>query len=202
MKQQHAGAVLVLTALGLFLAGCSSPSPAGTSSPSAPPTTAAPPASSVEGTFAAWAEGNVATTYNPALVPVGAKAQAAVTVRSDGTEAKLTVNGLVPARHYGAHAHVKPCGADGAAAGPHYQDQTDPVTPSVDPAYANMKNEIWLDFETDGSGNASAESAVAWKARADGARSITIHEMHTITEPGKAGTAGSRLACINVDFAP
>ncbi|MCU1531596.1 MAG: superoxide dismutase [Arthrobacter sp.] len=201
MKQQYAQAAIGLTALGAFLVACSGTSPAGTPPTSAPPAEA-PLASRAEGNFAAWAEGNVATTYNPDLVPVGAKAESTVTVRSDGTETKLMVHGLMPNRHYGAHAHVKPCGVDGAAAGPHYQDQIDPVAPSVDPAYANAKNEIWLDFLTDAQGDASAESSVDWKARGGEAQSITIHENHTMTEAGKAGTAGTRLACIDVNFTP
>ena len=85
---------------------------------------------------------------------------------------------------------------------PHYQDRIDPVTPSVDPAYANAKNEIWLDFLTNAEGNASVESSVDWKARGGEAQSIIIHENHTMTEAGKGGTAGTRLACIDVDFAP
>ncbi|MDP9981482.1 hypothetical protein J2W14_000862 [Pseudarthrobacter oxydans] len=143
MKQQHARAAIGLTALGAFLVACSGTSPAGTPSASASPAEA-PVASKAEGNFAAWAEGNVANTYNPDLVPIGAKAEATVPVRGEGTETKLMVQALIPNRHYGAHAHahVKPCGVDGAAAGPHYQDRIDPVSPSVDPAYANAKNEI------------------------------------------------------------
>ena len=201
MKEQYALAAIGLTALGAFLVSCAGTSPESTPSMSAP-SAEAPPAARAEGNFAAWAEGNVATTYNPDLVPLGAKAGAVVTVRGDGTETQLMVEGLMPNRHYGAHAHVKPCGADGAAAGPHYQDQVDPVTPSVDPAYANAKNEIWLDFRTDAQGGASAVSSVDWKARGGEAQSITIHENHTMTEAGKAGTAGVRLACLDVDFTP
>lgn len=196
MKQQYFRAAIGLTALAAFLAACSETTPAST------PPASAPPVSRADGSFAAWAEGNVATTYNPDLVPVGASAEATVTVRGDRTETKLMVHGLVPNRSYGAHAHVKPCGADGAAAGPHYQDRIDPVTPSVDPAYANAKNEIWLDFLTDAQGDASAESSVDWKVKGGEAQSITLHENHTMTEAGKAGTAGTRLACIDVDFTP
>ena len=35
------------------------------------------------------------------------------------------------------------------SAGPTFQNVVDPVQPSVDPAYANPENEIWLDFRTD-----------------------------------------------------
>ena len=201
MKQQQARAAIGLTALGAFLVACSGTPPASTPSPSSSPAEA-PLASKVEGNFATWAEGNVATTYNPDYVPIGAKAEASVSVRGEGTETKLMVHALMPNRHYGAHAHVKPCGVDGAAAGPHYQDRMDPVTPSVDPTYANAKNEIWLDFLTNAEGNASVESSVDWKARGGEAQSIIIHENHTMTDAGKAGTAGTRLACIDVDFTP
>lgn len=194
MKNQTAYPSAALAAVA-FLAGSATIAPAMAAPPSLPGV------SVVQGTFSAWAEGNTATTYNPGLVPVGAKAQAIVIAAHGGTRTVLTVAGLLPDREYGAHAHVSPCGATGAAAGPHYQNRVDPVTPSVDPAYANPDNEIWLDFTTSGAGTAAAVSSVDWAAR-PGARSITIHAMHTHTDPGQAGTAGARLACLNVDFAP
>jgi Cu-Zn family superoxide dismutase len=194
MKNQTAYTSAAMAAVA-FLAG----------SATVPPAAAAPPSlpgiSVVQGTFSAWAEGNTATTYNPELVPEGAQAKAIVIAGQGGTQTVLTVAGLLPAREYGAHAHVNPCGATGAAAGPHYQDRVDPVTPSVDPAYANPDNEIWLDFTTSSAGTAAAVSSVDWTAR-PGVRSITIHAMHTHTAPGQAGTAGARLACLTVDFAP
>jgi superoxide dismutase, Cu-Zn family len=140
-------------------------------------------------------------TYDPALVPVGAQATVDAMSGGSGTSVTLSVQGLVPGRGYGAHAHTEPCGATGAAAGPHYQDQVDPVQPSVDPRYANAANEIWLDLTTDASGSGAGRTAVAWDF--DGqrrARSVIIHAMPTATEAGKAGTAGNRAACISVDF--
>jgi Cu-Zn family superoxide dismutase len=141
------------------------------------------------------------TTYKPELVPANARAHVfGLTSETFGTSTALVVAGLLPDREYGAHAHAKPCGATGDAAGPHYQNLEDPVKPSVDPAYANSRNEIWLDFTTDASGHAFALSKVDWTFGERRAHSIVIHEMHTHTEPGHAGTAGPRLACLNVDF--
>ena len=142
-----------------------------------------------------------AITYDPALVPLGAQATVDATSGSSGTSVTLSVQGLLPGRSYGAHAHTEPCGATGAAAGPHYQNQVDPVQPSVDPRYANPSNEIWLDLTTDASGSGTGRTAVAWDF--DGqrrARSVIIHAMPTATEAGKAGTAGNRAACVSVDF--
>jgi superoxide dismutase, Cu-Zn family len=152
-----------------------------------------------QGTFAAAPA--TPPTYDSTLVPVGATA----TVTADGdatsTSVTLEVTGLQPNRRYGAHAHTKPCGADGKDAGPHFQFKPDPVTPSVDPAYANNVNEIWLDFTTDAAGAGRATSTVPWVFPADRrAASVIIHAMSTSTEPGKAGGAGNRAACLTVGF--
>lgn len=153
------------------------------------------------GTFGEYTPNAVASTYNPQLVPEGASAQVfALSGPVFGTSTTLIVSGLVPDREYGAHVHTQPCGETGAAAGPHFQHEQDPVTPSVDPAYANPDNEIWLDFTTDRLGNALSTSKVAWHLGERRPASVVIHEMHTHTAPGEAGSAGSRLACINVDF--
>lgn len=91
-----------------------------------------------------------------------------------GTHVGLDAEGLLPDRGYAAHAHVRPCGATAADAGPHFQDEADPAAgpdkPSTDPAHANPENEVWLDLHTDG-------------------------EM-TMTDAGHAGTAGGRAACL------
>jgi Cu-Zn family superoxide dismutase len=153
------------------------------------------------GTFSAYTPSVEAVTYNPALVPVGGHAQVlVVSAPFAGTATVLSVQGLLPDHEYGAHAHAKPCGPTGDAAGPHFQQSPDPVTPSVDPAYANPRNEIWLDFTTDRFGNGFALSKVAWPLGERHPNSVVIHEMHTHTDPGHAGTAGARLACVNVDF--
>jgi superoxide dismutase, Cu-Zn family len=170
----------------------------GASDRAAPP---APSAGNVEasGTFAA--PPGAVVTYDEALVPVGATAAVDETVAGGSTTVTLDVAGLVPNRQYGAHAHVNPCGAAGKDAGPHFQLTRDPVTPSVDPAYANPQNEIWLDFTTNGQGAGRTTSTVAWEFPADRrAKSVIIHTMPTATEPGKAGTAGDRAACVTVAF--
>jgi Cu-Zn family superoxide dismutase len=142
-----------------------------------------------------------AYTYNPALVPDGASAWVlAVSLPLAGTTTTLAVHGLLPNHEYGAHAHAKACGTTGDAAGPHFQYVPDPVTPSVDPAYANPRNEIWLDFTTDRFGNGHAVSQERWPLTDRHPNSVVIHEMHTHTDPGHAGTAGARLACLNVAF--
>jgi Cu-Zn family superoxide dismutase len=116
----------------------------------------------------------------------------------------LRVHGLRPNREYGAHAHKLPCGtADPLAAGPHFQYVPDPVQPSTDPAYANPDNEIWLDFTTDAEGDASARAVVEWQfpnAAGERAQSVIVHDHHTATPPGTAGTAGPRYGCLSVPF--
>lgn len=152
--------------------------------------------------FRAPSSGGNALTYDTKLVPVGAEARVlAFGSKFTGTQTALIVTGLRPNRTYGAHAHAKRCGPTGADAGPHFQHVPDPVTPSVDPAYANPRNEIWLDFTTTGAGIGFSLSSVKWVATdARAPKSVVIHQMRTHTGPGEAGTAGARLACINVNF--
>lgn len=153
------------------------------------------------GVFEQYHPGASAVRYDPELIPERAKAGVfSVSSHHHGTKTALGVAGLVPNREYGAHVHTKPCGATGEAAGPHFQHKQDPVKPSVDPRYANPDNEIWLDFTTDRFGHGFAKSRVDWRFDERRAKSVVIHETHTHTDPGNAGDAGSRLACINVDF--
>ncbi|MGE3289375.1 MAG: superoxide dismutase family protein [Pseudonocardia sp.] len=174
----------LLLIAGLVLAGCGG-APAGTD---------------VTASFSAPG-GGPAATYDPNLVPQGATAEVTAEESDSSTTVTLSVTGLLPNRAYGAHAHVNPCGADGMAAGPHYQFRQDPVTPSVDPAYANPQNEIWLDFTTNAEGAGEATTTVPWVFPADRrAQAVIIHEKSTSTEAGKAGTAGARPACITVSF--
>jgi Cu-Zn family superoxide dismutase len=93
------------------------------------------------------------------------------------------VQALLPKHEYGAHVHANACGATADAAGPHYQHIQDPVSPSVDPAYANPRNEIWLDFTSDKRGNGFALTNVDWTFGARHPKSVVIHEMHTHTDP-------------------
>jgi superoxide dismutase, Cu-Zn family len=139
-----------------------------------------------------------AVTHDPKLVPVGAHVFASSLPRHGRTTVVLAVHGLIPNREYGAHAHQKTCGPAPADSGSHYQNVVDPVQPSVDPAYANPENEVWLDFTTDEDGDAYAVSEVDWQWTDRHARSIVIHAEHTMTDPGHAGMAGARLACLNI----
>ncbi|CAA9356838.1 MAG: hypothetical protein AVDCRST_MAG07-3434 [uncultured Frankineae bacterium] len=134
--------------------------------------------------------------------PAGAQARVQAVETGDGrTIVTLHVTGLEPEAAYGAHAHVAPCGATGAAAGPHWQHRQDPVTPSTDPAYANPHNELWLDLTTNSAGNGHAKAVVDWTFPSAGRPgSVIIHEKHTATGTGVAGTAGKRVACLTVPF--
>jgi len=140
-------------------------------------------------------------TYSSAI-PTGATARVqAVYDASGSTVVTLHVSGLVPNTEYGAHAHVNPCGLLGSAAGPHFQNVQDPVIPSVNPAYANPDNEIWLDLVTDETGAGVAQTRVDWQFTPDRrAHSVIIHVEHTHTGPTDSGVAGARLACLSVDF--
>lgn len=128
---------------------------------------------------------SAAITYEQQLVPAASWIE--VTQRSDqiGTRVSLRVKGLQPGHAYGVHVHQKPCGADPAAAGPHYQNEPGPMNP---------ENEVWLDFTAakDGSGKASAVHN--WGFRRGEAAAVVLHR--------EQGGAGERLACFSVPFAP
>jgi Cu-Zn family superoxide dismutase len=159
------------------------------------------PAASATGADRVRAEGAL-VRYNTSLVPEGATARVqAVYTGSGSTVVTLHVKGLLPNRAYGSHAHTNACGATGSAAGPHYQYEIDPVTPSTNPAYANPQNEIWLDLHTDEEGNAVAQTVVDWQPHANRRpASVIIHIEHTHTGPNDSGVAGARLACLSVPF--
>jgi Cu-Zn family superoxide dismutase len=146
-----------------------------------------------------------AFTYDPAIAPTGARLAVTAGATPGGTAVRLVVSGLLPERGYAAHVHQLPCGATGAAAGPHHQHDVDPAAgpdkPSSDPAFANPSNEIWLDLRTDGSGNGEVRAEVPFALGDRRPASVIVHEAErTATEPGKSGTAGARVACLNVPF--
>ncbi|WP_367134425.1 superoxide dismutase [Saccharothrix sp. HUAS TT1] len=136
------------------------------------------------------------TSYDP-RVPAGARASVVVAPIGGGTVVMLRTTGLLPDREYGAHAHVNPCGPTGADAGAHFQHVQGGAT---DPAFANPRNELWLDFTTDAHGRGYAVARVDWRFGERRAGSVVLHEEHTHTEPGHAGTAGARLGCLSVPF--
>lgn len=174
-------------------------------SPSAVPATLGtpPPDTVAAGTFEPFRAGARAITYDPAVVPPGASARVAITRTGSGMVVRLTAAGLVPRRAYGAHLHTRTCAQPPDAAGPHYQHRADPAAsaspPSVDPAYANPRNEVWLDLTADATGTATSASSLDW-AFAPGrrARSLVLHAGPTKTAPGVAGTAGARVACLTL----
>ena len=140
-----------------------------------------------------------AITYDPAAVPPGATVTVVTAHKPAGVSVRLSAAGLIPRRAYGAHLHTEPCAALAAAAGPHYQHRRDPVLPSVDPAFANPGNEVWLDFTADVGGAASARSVQAWSFdERDPPRSLILHAQVTRTGTGVAGTAGARVACLTL----
>ncbi|WP_307875421.1 superoxide dismutase family protein [Frankia nepalensis] len=193
-------ALPILTACGSSgespAASAQTPS-ASTTSTASPGTTTSPAPTIVLAEFAPYHPGAQAITYDPARVPAGADV-AVVSVRDAGrTRTALAVRGLPPNQKFGAHAHANACGEDPAAAGSHYQHRADPKQPSVNPDYANPRNEIWLDFTTDAAGSARSDSTVDWTFGDNPPKSVVIHAEHTATDPGHAGQAGGRLACVD-----
>lgn len=145
--------------------------------------------------FEPYRPGADAVTYDAGRVPVGAHASVISVPIAGRTAVALLVSGLRPHTEYGAHVHVRACGPAPADAGPHFQDDPDPVQPSVDPAYANPRNEVWLDLTTDATGVAVSTSVVGWTFGGRQAESVVLHEHHTHI----GGGAGARLACLAFD---
>ncbi|MFG2519680.1 superoxide dismutase family protein [Streptomyces sp. NPDC048527] len=135
-----------------------------------------------------------ALTYDMKLVPAGARIEVVQRGGHGRVSVSVRVEGLVAGRAYGAHVHQGECGGDPAAAGGHYQHREDPVRPSMDPAYANPANELWLGFTTDAQGAGAATSRQSWEFRPGEARSVVLH--------GMPGGAGARIACFTVPFEP
>lgn len=146
---------------------------------------------------------STAETYNPALAPVGSRLKVALTPSAESTNAELTVSGLLPNRGYAVHAHINACSASPELDGPHYQNRIDPAAtrqaPSTNPEYANPRNEVWLDVRTDATGSGTSRTTVPFVFTDRGPGSIVVHEaMQTATEPGQAGKAGARIACLTL----
>ncbi|MGW0826199.1 superoxide dismutase family protein [Streptomyces sp. NPDC002845] len=148
-----------------------------------------------------------AVTYDTDLVPEGSEVwvkgmahDKMMAHDNEVTRVHLRVKELVADHTYGVHVHTDPCGVRPTSSGPHYQHRQDPEEPSVDSKFANTKNEVWLDFTTDENGTGKATAKVDWQFRAGEAQSVVIHESDTETRDGRAGTAGDRVACVNVPF--
>jgi superoxide dismutase, Cu-Zn family len=156
-----------------------------------------------EGALTEPSSTSLTDTYNPALAPVGARLSATMTPSGESTTATLTVAGLLPNRGYAAHAHLFRCNTTPEAAGPHYQNRIDPAAtrqaPSTNPEYANPSNEVWLDVRTDATGSGTSRTTVPFVFTDRGPGSIVVHEaMQTAIEPGQAGKAGARIACLTL----
>jgi Cu-Zn family superoxide dismutase len=196
--------VLLLAAAACAQAGAPSGSsltvPAASPAPPSPQPDASADNAKQTVVTAIFAQDDAATNYDKTLVPDGSRVLVAEYVLDGATTVTLNVRGLVPNRAYGAHAHAKPCGPSGDDAGPHFQHIPDPVKPSVNPAYANPTNEIWLDFTTDAQGSATTARTVPWVFTNARAASVVIHAQPTQTAPGRAGMAGARAACVTVGF--
>ncbi len=148
---------------------------------------------------------DTAFTYDPEAAPPGAELELEVVEGDGATTVRLSTDLLQPDRGYAAHAHTEPCGRNGTDAGPHYQHEVDPAAtperPSVDPAYANPQNEIWLELTTDARGSGTAETTVPFVFGDRAPSSIVLHEHPTTqTEHGRAGSAGGRIACFTAPF--
>jgi Cu-Zn family superoxide dismutase len=131
-------------------------------------------------------------TANP--IEEGAEARVhAIEDASGRTIVTLHVSGLPANRPFGSHVHLLACGDNNA--GGHYQND-----PGTGHDHANAANEVWLDFETNAAGNATAKATVDWTFRANGANAVVIHDRHTTHGDPGAGTAGAKLACLDVDF--
>ncbi|MEV6348651.1 superoxide dismutase family protein [Actinoplanes sp. NPDC051851] len=154
--------------------------------------------------FGPWKPGANAVTYDPAVVPVGSTADLSFMATMSTLGIRLTVTGMRPHRTYGAHLHVNRCGADPKDAGPHYQHEHDPAAtkekPSSDPRYANPENEVWLDFTTDAGGSATVVRVHDGMFHGTRPRSLVLHAEKTKTAAGTAGSAGTRVACLNLPF--
>jgi Cu-Zn family superoxide dismutase len=158
--------------------------------------------------FVAPSPGAEAVTYNPALVPEGASILASIMPAGNSyteTRANLSVAGLLPNEAYVLRAHTQACGATAEEAGPPYQDRIDPAaTPqanSTNPAYANPRNEIWLDVRTDSDGNASSGASVPFTFTNRAPASIVVYEAPA-TAPGQAAPLGAPIACLNLTSTP
>jgi Cu-Zn family superoxide dismutase len=145
------------------------------------------------GNFTAFGDPYADGGANPIPTTIQGSAEAYST-GGNKMRVKLTVSGLPANRPFGSHLHKLAC--DDNKAGPHYQHEQAPDGGATDPKYANNKNEVWLDFTTNAMGEGSAEATVDWIPRAGEAKAIIIHDTLTMT----GGTAGARLACINIPF--
>lgn len=114
-----------------------------------------------------------------------------VTTGDGGSKITLHVRDVdaVAGRTFGAHVHQSRCGVAGSAAGAHYQHA----------ATGDLEaREVWLDFTVNRAGNGHAEARRPWAVDQTSSRSVIIHAGPTAAD----GSAGARLACIDLDGMP
>jgi Cu-Zn family superoxide dismutase len=218
MNRTTIGALALLVPM-VFLSACGSDNESVTTSapPSVSASTSKSPSASasasaaalpnitVKGAYVPAASADASTTafaYDQKLVPAGAGAEVTLASHDGRTNVSLKATDYLPNRTYGAHLHVNPCGTDPEAAGPRFQYNVDPAatkSPSVDPRYANPQNEVWLDFTTDASGNASVTTEQPWALTADRQpHSMVVHAEKTHTGAGNVDSAGTRVSCLTL----
>lgn len=151
------------------------------------------------GTGVALAAGGSARSSGPDYTYPNSGAFANATARvhvvhtgNGGTHVSLHIVGVDAAagQKFGAHVHMSRCGVSGAAAGTHYQDAG--ATGSLE------DREVWLDFTLNADGIGHAEANRPWSLDESTQRSVIIHALPTAVN----GTAGARLACIDLDGNP
>ncbi|GII92893.1 superoxide dismutase family protein [Sinosporangium siamense] len=151
------------------------------------------------GVFVPYTEGVDAVVYDPKLAPKGSNATVTVESVDSTTVSTLTVKKFKPMRTYGAHLHTKPCGAKPDDSGPHFQHDHSHTPGMPSEHLANPRNEVWLDFTTDGTGSATATARQDWSFPPDRLPgSLIIHERATTSQGPEAGTAGARIACLTL----
>ncbi|MET8678253.1 superoxide dismutase family protein [Streptomyces sp. NPDC004647] len=155
------------------------------------------------GRFAPWDKDFKpgAVTYDTDAVPAGASIDVEKSADSSGTTVRVRLKGIEADRAFDVRVHTGPCGALPDDSGQRYQDRVDPKQPSVDPAFANRRNEVWLNFTTDRKGAGEAVSHNAWRFRPGKAGSVVLHGRTTARGGhGEAPAAEERLACFTVPF--
>ena len=136
----------------------------------------------IEGTFGAYCDGAVASTYDTAAVPDDAEAILTVSETQADTTFNLQAQGFLPDAAYTGRLHQKACGATPADAG---EEELDPQ----DAANGGLT----MDFTTDPSGNATVSSTVPWTVPDNGdGESILLYRV-----PADGGL-GEAAGCVNL----
>ena len=140
-------------------------------------------------------------TYDSALVPVGASATVNASEAATRTTVTLAVTGCrrPPLWRARPHQAVRRRREGRGAALPVHARPGD--AEAVRPRLRQQRERDLARLTTDAAGSGRATSTVPWAFPADRrAASVIIHAMPTSTEPGKAGGAGNRAACLTVGF--